>query len=143
MAIEEPRKPKADLQSGSVEIRLIEEHLRDLGERISDAGRELDAYKTKTAAALGAGAFLFLLAIGGVYDIASNNLTLWFSVGVTREKLYWLTGALAFASLALFALALTRNRLRDVEAEERLAEMEREFAGLLDRRDEISQLGGK
>lgn len=143
MAIEESRKPNAGLQSGSVEIRLIEEHLRDLGERISDAGRELDAYKTKTAAALGAGVFFLLLAMGGVYDIASNNLTLWLSVGVTREQLYWLTGGLAFASLALFALALTRNRMRDVEAEERLAEMEREFAGLLDRKDEISQLGGK
>ncbi|HVF91132.1 MAG TPA: hypothetical protein VNH22_13790 [Blastocatellia bacterium] len=140
---EEPGKPKAGSKREPVELRLIEDRLSDLRSRIGDAAHELDSYRAKTAAALGGGAFLFLLAIGATYDIASKNDGLWFSFGVTRDKLYWLAGALGLASLCLFAIAAMRNRKRDLEGEARLAELEQEFAALLDRRDEISRLNEK
>lgn len=137
---EEPGKRKARSESQPVEVKLIEEQVEGLRERISDAAHEIDVYKTKTAAAMGAGVFLFLLAIGAAYDIASGKAGLWFLFGVTRETLNWLAGGLALASICLFAMAAIRHRKRDIEGEARLAELEEELARLLDRRDEISRL---
>ncbi|HYP25913.1 MAG TPA: hypothetical protein VE262_04265 [Blastocatellia bacterium] len=128
------------MQVEPVELSLIEDHLNDLRERISDAGHALDVYRAKTAAALGGGVFLLLLALGAGYDIVSNNEGIWFAFGVTREMLHRLAGGLGFASVCLFALAAWRNRMRDREGEARLSELEQEFARSLDRRDEIARL---
>ena len=111
--------------------------MKELRSLISEEGQALDAYKATTAAALGMGVFLGLLVLGGGYEIMANNTRLWLGLGVTRLMIYWMTGLLAFASLALFAIAAVRERRRDRNREARLDKLEGELAELLDRKEAI------
>lgn len=117
----------------------MENQLRDLRARISDLAHEVDAYRAKTAAALGGGVFLLLLALGAGYDIFMGKAGLWASLGIAQESLYRVAGGLAIASLTLLALAVFRERRRDREREAQLERMEQEFARLLEDREAVSQ----
>ena len=123
--------------SDSAESDHIESRLKELRSLISEEGQALDAYKATTAAALGVGVFLGLLALGGGYEIVTNNSGLWLGVGVTRTMIYWVTGVLAFASAALFAVAAVRERRRDRKREAQLDRLENELADLMDRKDAL------
>ncbi len=110
--------------------------MKELRSQISDEGEAIDSYKAGTAALLGLGVFLGLLALGGGYEIFAGNTRLWHGLGITRVMLYWVTGGLALVSLVLFAAAARRERRRDRDREARLEKLEMELADLLDRKDE-------
>jgi hypothetical protein len=110
--------------------------MKELRSLISDEGQAIDSYKAGTAAFLGLGVFLGLLALGGGYEIFAGDSGLWRGLGITRAMLYWITGGLAFASLILFAAAARRERRRDREREARLNELELELADLVEGKDE-------
>ena len=110
--------------------------MKELRSLISEEGQAIDSYKAGTAALLGLGVFLGLLALGGGYEIFVGNARLWHTVGVTREMLYWITGGLALVSLTLFAAAARRERRRDREREARLDKLETELADLVERKGE-------
>jgi membrane protein implicated in regulation of membrane protease activity len=111
--------------------------MKELRSLISEEGQAVDAYKATTAAALGAAVFLGLLALGGGYEIVADNARLWLGFGITHSTIYWITGILAFASLALFAIAAVRERQRDRNREARLDKLENELADLLDRKEAL------
>lgn len=117
------------------ELGVIESRLTRLRSEIDDEGQVLDTYKAKTAAAMGVGVFLFLLAILATYDLFAGNSSVWSSVGITSDFLTWVSAALAAGSLALLSLAFLRERKRDRAREARLIELELEYAELLDRRE--------
>lgn len=106
--------------------------MRELREQISDAGREVDTYRAKTAAALGGGVFLLLLAIGAWYEILAGNPSIWNAIGLTRTGFYFIAAVMLAASLGLFALAWSRERRRDLVRETGLDRLEEEFAALVD-----------
>jgi hypothetical protein len=114
------------------ELGMVESRLARLRSEISDEGQALDAYKAKTAAAVGAGVFLLLLALLAAYDLFMGKSGVWLSVGITGEHLTWIGGALAAVSLGLLGLAVLRERGRDRAREARLVELEQEYAELLD-----------
>lgn len=137
-----PSNPNRDsLQIEPGELNLIEERMKELRSRISDEGQEIDTYKARTAAAMGGGIFLLLLAAGSIYDLFTGNTSIWSALDITREHLYLIAGGLTGASLTLLVMAALRERRRDRSREERLAELERELAQLLDRKEAISQAG--
>jgi hypothetical protein len=112
----------------------IDSQLKSLRSSISDLGGEIDSYKAKTAAALGASVFLILLAAGAAYDLFFNKSGLWLLRGITREALVWILVALTSSSILLLAIGLSRRRRRDTSLEARLDELEREYAELLERK---------
>ncbi|MCI0487000.1 MAG: hypothetical protein L0229_10410 [Blastocatellia bacterium] len=126
-------------QNGHEELSSIEDRLKDLRSRISEDAQAIDTYKAKTAAAMGGGVFLFLLAAVPAYDLLTGNTSLWFMLDITRDQLYWIAGALSLTSLLLLAMAAMRERQRDRAREIRLDELEEEFARLLERKEAISQ----
>lgn len=113
-----------------------ETRIKELRSQISDEGQAIDSYKAGTAALMGLGVFLGLLALGGGYEILAGNARLWHGLGIMRGVLYWVTGGLAFVSLVLLAAAARRERRRDRDREARLDKLEAELADLLDRADE-------
>jgi hypothetical protein len=117
----------------------LEARMRELRSRISEEGQAIDAYKATTAAFLGIGVFLGLLALGGCYEIFAGNTRLWLGLGITRTMLYWITGGLAVVSLVLVALASWRERRRDRSREAQLDKLEMELADLLDRKDALAE----
>jgi len=119
----------------------IDGQLNDLRSRISELGQQVDTYKTKTAAALGAGVFLLLLAVGASYDLVSGKNSVWLVRGVTRETLLWIASALGLSALLLLAFGLVRSRRRDRGLDTRLEQMEQEYADLIERRDEALRRG--
>jgi hypothetical protein len=123
--------------SDSAESNRLESRMKELRSLISEEGQAVDAYKATTAAALGAGVFLGLLALGGGYEIIADNAGLWLGLGITHSTIYWITGILGFASIALFAIAAVRERQRDRNREARLDKYENELADLLDRQEAL------
>lgn len=109
--------------------------IEQLRSRINDLGHEVDSYKTKTAAALGGGVFLMLLAAGAAYDLLVRQSASWLILGVTREALTWIAWGLGGCAVILVLLALTRIRRRDTNLEVRLDEMEQEYAEILERKN--------
>src|SRR5262245_53779838 len=116
----------------------IDAQLQDLRSRISDLGHEIDARKTKTAAALGAAVFLLLLSVGCFYDLATGKNSVWATVGVTREMLVWLAIGLAAAAVLMLAVAFISSRHRNEGLPEKLGQLEQEYAELLDRKSGVS-----
>ena len=115
---------------GQAQTDSIDRRVRDLRAHISDVGDQVDAYKAKTAAAMGGAVFCLLLSLGGLYDIVMGKAWLWTAVGISREAFYWLVAALGICSIMLFAMALVRERRRDMLRESRLAEIEQELCDL-------------
>ncbi len=112
------------------------QRIAELKTRIREAGDRLDTYRAKTAAALGAAVFLFLLAIGGLYDLLKGNVSIQIALGIGRLGFIWLTSALTLCSLVLFVIALLRERRHDSGNVARLQEWEEELAELLDQQSD-------
>jgi len=112
--------------------------LQSLRSQISDLGYQIDSYKTKKAAAFGLGVFLLLLAIGALYDLVTGNSGVWMMLGVTRDSLNWIAGSLGVASLALLGFGAGLVMRSDKSLSARLDEMERDYAELLDARNQMS-----
>jgi hypothetical protein len=123
---------EARLQSENTEPGSIENRQRDLRSRISEAGQQIDSYKAKTAALLGGGVFLLLLALGAAYDLAAGKAGVWLAFGITKNAFYWIAGGLAVGSLVLLGLGCRREHRRDRRREAGLAELEQELADLLE-----------
>lgn len=100
--------------------------------QIQDLAAEIDSYKSRTAAALGASAFLLLIGGGALYDILGGKSSLWSAVGISREQLRWLAGLAIVAGALLLLMGIVRVRRRDRAREERLAALEEEYADLGD-----------
>jgi len=112
----------------------IDRRVRDLSTHIRDVGDEVDAYKAKTAAAMGGAVFCLLLSLGGLYDIVTGNASLWRAIGVSYQSFYWLIAALGATSISLFIIALLRERRRDRQRESMLAKVEQELCDLREER---------
>jgi hypothetical protein len=109
--------------------------LDKLRSSINDLGHQVDSYKAKTAAALGGGVFLMLLAAGGAYDLVARKSASWLVLGVTRETLIWIAYALGGCAIILLLVAVVRMRRRDTTLDVRLDEMEQEYAAMLERKN--------
>lgn len=120
----------------------LDAQLKNLRLGISDLGQQVDTYKTKTAAALGAGVFLLLLAAGAACDLALRMGGTWLTLGVTREAMIWIVGGAGGSAIALLLLGIVRARRRDIDLVARLDRMEHEYAELLERRDAVGRSRG-
>ena len=108
--------------------------LEKLRSSINDLGHEVDSYKARTAAALGGGVFLLLLAAGAAYDLVAHKSASWLMLGVTRDTLAWIAYGLGSCAIILMLLALVRMRRRDITLDVRLDQMEQEYAEMLEHR---------
>jgi hypothetical protein len=122
-------------------VEFLEAQLRIMRSSISDLGYQLDSYKTKTAAALGGGVFLLLLAAGAAYDLVAGKVGMWLTLGATRESLVWITCGLGAGATILLVFGFLRVRRSEISAKARLEELEQEYANLLERRDAGAQSG--
>lgn len=117
------------------DVETVDAQLKSLRSTISDLGYQVDSYKTKTAAALGAGVFLLLLAAGSAYDLIVSRGGVWLMVGLNRATLIWITSVLGSSAMILLLLGFRRLRRSDIGARSRLDQMERQYAELVERRD--------
>ena len=118
-----------------MEVRDLDARLNELRVQISEAGQEVDEYKAATGAALGAGVFLGLLAAGAGYDLILGKAGIWRGIGISNSMLTWLTYLFGGASVVLLMTGWLRQRSRARGREAKLAELELEFARLLDRKE--------
>ncbi|HWP42111.1 MAG TPA: hypothetical protein VNO14_02660 [Blastocatellia bacterium] len=122
------------MRTGHTQLSDIDRQLGELRQQISDAAQQADGYRAKTAAALGGGVFLLLLAIGACYEILAGNPSVWATIGVTGDGFYILAAVLVVSSLGLLILAWSRERRRDRAREAWLDGLEQEFAELMERK---------
>ena len=108
----------------------VQERRRELKSRIEELGGRVDSYKARTAAAMGAGVFILLIAGGAVYDHFTKNRSVWGTLGVSRDGLSWVAGGLVLAGASLLAIGVFRGRRRDTVPNSKLAELENELAEL-------------
>lgn len=120
-------------------VEPFDAQLKNLRSSISDLGHQVDSYKTKSAAALGGGVFLLLLAVGAAYDLVARKSGAWGTLGVARETLVWIACGLGGGAIVLLLFAFVRVRRRDSNLDARLDQLEQEYAELLDRRDAIAR----
>jgi len=123
------------------DVEFLDTQLERIRSSISDLGYQVDSYKTKTAASLGAGVFLLLLAAGAAYDLAAGKVGMWLTLGVTRETLVWITSGLGAAATILLVFGFRRVRRSEISAKARLEQMEQEYADLLERREAGARSG--
>jgi hypothetical protein len=116
-------------------VEFLDTQLERIRSSISDLGYQVDSYKTKTAASLGAGVFLLLLAAGTAYDLVAGKVGMWLTLGVTRETLVWITSGLGAGATFLLVFGFRRVRRSEISAKARLEQMEQEYADLLERRE--------
>jgi hypothetical protein len=121
------------------ESNSIEKQLMGLRSQISDLAYEVDLYKAGIAASMGGGLFLLLLAAGAGYDLMTGKGGIWLAVGVTHDLLLFIAWGLGAAGVVLLTQGIIRQRRRDRDRDARLAELEQQYARLLDRKDTISQ----
>jgi hypothetical protein len=119
----------------SDKVEPLDAQLSDLRSAISDLGYQIDSYKTKTAAALGAGVFLLFLAALAAYDLIAGKRGVWLMVGITGDELTWLASGLGVAATFFLMVGFRRLRQTDSGIRARLDSMEREYAELVERRD--------
>jgi hypothetical protein len=123
------------------DVEFLEAQLKKMRLSISDLGYQVDSYKTKTAAALGGGVFLLLLAAGAVYDLVAGKVGMWLTLGATRETLVWITSGLGAGATILLVFGFRRVQRSEISAKARLEELEQEYADLLERRDAGARSG--
>jgi hypothetical protein len=123
------------------DVEFLEAQLKKMRSTISDLGYQVDSYKTKTAAALGGGVFLLLLAAGAVYDLVAGKVGMWLTLGATRETLVWITSGLGAGATILLVFGFRRVQRSEISAKAKLEELEQEYADLLERRDAGAQSG--
>lgn len=116
-------------------VETVDAQLKSLRSSISDLGYQVDSYKTRTAAALGAGVFLLLLAALSAYDLIVGRGGVWLMVGLNRATLIWITSGLGSCATILLLLGFHRLSRSDIGARARLDQMERQYAELVERRD--------
>jgi hypothetical protein len=121
--------------SDSDEHETLDSRLKNLRSGISDLAYQIDTYRSKTAAALGAGVFLSFLATLAAYDLVTGKGGVWLALGITRETLVWLARGVGVTAVILLMVGFRRVRLTDAGVRERLDLMEREYAELLERKD--------
>lgn len=122
------------------EQQSIEKRLNELRPLITEMGDRADSLRAKTAGALGGGVFTLLLALGGVYDLATGNASVQIGLGVSKSMFTFITIALTVLSLALLAIAMLRLRPGNRGLESKLDELEEEFAQLLERKKSLADL---
>jgi hypothetical protein len=103
--------------------------------QIRDAGQAIDEYRAGTGAAMGAGVFLGLLAAGAGYDLVFGKAGIWQGIGLSRSMLTWLTFLFGGASIVLLITGWFRQRSSGRAGESSLADLELEFARLLERKE--------
>ncbi len=130
-------KPMPDADN----IKFLDTQLEKMRSRISDLGYQVDSYKTKTAAALGGGVFLLLLAAGAAYDLVAGKVGMWLTLGATRETLVWITSGLGAGATILLVFGFRRVRRSEISTKARLEQMEQEYADLLERREAGARSG--
>ena len=122
-------------------VEFLDAQLKKMRSSISDLGYEVDSYKTRTAAALGGGVFLLLLAAGAAYDLVAGRVGVWLTLGATRETLVWITSGLGAGATILLVFGFRRVRRSEISTKARLEQMEQEYADLLERRDSVAKVG--
>jgi hypothetical protein len=120
-------------------VEAFDAQLKILRSSISDLGHEADSKKALTAAALGGGVFLLLLAAGAAYDLIVHKGDAWLTLGMTRETLTWAAGALGGGAIVLLLFGFVRVSTRDTNLDARLDQMEQEYAELLECRDAVAR----
>jgi hypothetical protein len=128
---------QTNIEAAPDEIASIDKQVVEARSRISDLGFEIDAEKASAGLAMGGGVFLILLAALAGYDLLTGKAGIWLAVGVTRDTLTWIAYGCGAAGVALIALALARHYRRDRKRETELADLEQEYARLLDLKDSI------
>jgi hypothetical protein len=113
----------------------IEGRTAQLQSRILELSSELDSYRAKTAAALGGGVFLLMLAVGATYDLAAGNALVWLTIGISSNALLAIAIGCGAGGAILLGTAAVRERNRDRDCEARLASLEEELIDLLERED--------
>ncbi|HEV8485509.1 MAG TPA: hypothetical protein VGV87_18340 [Blastocatellia bacterium] len=119
----------------AVEVRDVDARLNELRTRISEAGQAIDEYKAATGMAMGGGVFLGLLAAGAGYDLVFGKAGAWQGIGITHSMLTWLAYGFGGASVTLLLTGWIRQRSSARAREATLADLELEFARLLDRKE--------
>jgi hypothetical protein len=122
-------------------VESLNAQLKKMRSSISDLGYQVDSYKTKTAAALGVGVFLLLLAAGAAYDLVAGKAGVWLMLGATRETLVWITSGLGAGATILLVFGFRRVRRSEINTKARLEQLEQEYAELLERRDAGARSG--
>ena len=122
-------------------IKFLDTQLEKMRSSISDLGYQVDSYKTKTAAALGGGVFLLLLAAGAAYDLVAGKLGMWLTLGATHQTLVWITSGLGAGATILLVFGFRRVSRSDISTKARLEQMEQEYADLLERREAGARSG--
>lgn len=117
----------------------IDQQLKEARSRISDLGHEIDARKAAVARSMGGAVFLLMLSAGAAYDLVTHNAALSTVLGVTRDTLLRIGLGCCLAGFALLAHAIVRLKFSDQSRDAELAELEQEYADLLDRKDSTSQ----
>lgn len=118
-------------------VASIDGQLKNLRSSISDLGHQIDSYKTKSAAAAGAGVFLLLLAVLATYDLLTGKSRVWQVQGLSDETLVWIAITLGTAAIILLAYAFLRTRRRDRSLDAKLDLMEQEYAELIEQRSRL------
>jgi hypothetical protein len=126
-------------ESVPTEMNSLEKELTELRSQISDLGFELDTHKAGTAASMGGGVFLVLLAVIVGCDMFAGKGGIWSPLGITQDALLFITWGLGIAGVALLAQGYLRQSRRDRKPEARLAELQKQYTLLLDRKDAASK----
>jgi hypothetical protein len=104
--------------------------LRNLRSEISDLGYQIDSHKTKTAGALAAGVFTFMLAAGALYDLAAGKSRVWSAIGIDPDALRWLGVGLGVVAIILLLAGLRLFLKRDQQLQAKLDRLEQTYAEL-------------
>jgi hypothetical protein len=118
-------------------VASIDAQLNILRSSISELGHQIDSYKTKSAAAAGAGVFLLLLAALAAYDLSTGKSEVWRVQGLSREILVGTAIAFGSGAITLLIYAVARMRRQDHSLDAKLDLMEQEYAELNEQRSRI------
>jgi hypothetical protein len=112
-----------------------ERRATELRAAISDLGHELDARRTKKAAAMGGGVFLGLLAVIAANDLTHGKAGLWLAIGISDSQLMILAIVFGIAALLLLGYGIRQQLQRDHSREQELEALMQELEDLLARQD--------
>ena len=121
-----------------MEVHDLDARLNELRGRISESGQEIDEYKATTGMVMGGGVFLGFLAAGAGYDLVFGKAGIWQGIGLSHSMLTWLAYGFGGASVTLLLTGWLRQRSRSRARESALADLESEFARLLDRKERVA-----
>lgn len=130
---------RSDAEVPPAEVNSIDKQLTELRSQISDLGYEIDLFKAGVAGLMGGGIFLLLLGAGAGYDLLTGKEGVWSPLGGTHDRLLLIAWGLGIAGAVLIIRGVIQQRRRDREREARLAELERQYSRLLDRKESFPQ----